>query len=263
MKIVDSHMHVWSIDEVDYYENKSLATYMLENSIKKTSLIALSQVENIKIASVVESNPDKFFGIGYVDHQDQKDSLELLEKNVKAGVVRGIKLYPYSEHFMLDADEIKPIYRKCLDLDIPILLHVGWQRSTLVHPSQKGAKPAKYSTLGFPIQFGSVLESFPNLKMIFAHMGGNYYFECLGICQRFPNVYMDTAWLQHYAEEQLPSRHLHEWIEHACKYLGSEKIMFGGEGTLPRDIEKCQISNEDKENILGRTAMNLYKLGTA
>lgn len=258
--IVDSHMHVWSMDDVDYYGDVNIYQYMEENSIDKTALIAISQKENIEVRRIVGEQPDKFFGIGYVNHKDMANSLNQLQEDVEKGYVRGIKLYPYAEHFMLDDDAINPIYEKCLELDIPVLLHVGWQRSSLVHPSQIGAKACKYATLGFPIQFGTVLEKYPKLKMVMAHMGADSYFQCLGICQRFENAYLDTAWLQHYAEEMLPQVTVKAWIEHACKYLGSDKILYGGEGTLPKDILETDISEQDKENILWNNAAKLYKL---
>ena len=31
--IVDSHMHVWSMKDVDYYNDKDIYTYMAENKI--------------------------------------------------------------------------------------------------------------------------------------------------------------------------------------------------------------------------------------
>lgn len=134
---------------------------------------------------------------------------------------------------MLDDDAINPVYETCLALDIPVLLHVGFQRSSLVHPSQVGAAPCKCSTLGFPVQFCTVLEKYPKLKLIMAHMGGDTYFQCLSICMRFENAYLDTAWLQYYAENQFPQVKVKDWIEHACKYLSSEKILYGGEEHFP------------------------------
>ena len=258
--IVDSHMHVWSMKDVDYYNDKDIYTYMAENKIDKTAMIAISEKENAEMKKVVQAEPDKFFGLGYVNVNDMEASLEKLEEAVKGGWVRGIKLYPYAEHFMLDDDSINPIYEKCLELDIPILLHVGFQRSSLVHPSQIGAKPCKASTLGYPVQFCTVLEKYPQLKLIMAHMGGDAYFQCLSICMRFENAYLDTAWLQYYAENQFPQVTVKDWIEHACKYLSSEKVLYGGEGTLPKDILTTDISDKEKEDILWNNAARLYKL---
>lgn len=258
--IVDSHMHVWSMDEVDYYGDVPIYQYMEENKIDKTALIAISEKENTDVKRIVLEQPDKFFGIGYVNHREMSVSLKRLEDGVKNTYIRGIKLYPYAEHFMLDDDSINPIYEKCLELDIPVLIHTGFQRSSLVHPSQVGAKPCKYATLGYPVQFGTVLEKYPELKLIMAHMGGENYFQCLSICLRFENAFLDTAWLEYYAERQFPQVTVKAWIEHACKYLGSDRVIYGGEGTLPKDICATDISEEEKQNILWNNAAKLYKL---
>ena len=126
--IVDSHMHVWSMDDVDYYDDKTIYQYMQENAIDKTAIIAISEKENAEMKKVVQNEPDKFFGLGYVNVRDMYPSLKKLEEGVKGGWIRGIKLYPYAEHFMLDDDAINPVYETCLALDIPVLLHVGFQR---------------------------------------------------------------------------------------------------------------------------------------
>ena len=97
-------------------------------------------------------------------------------------------------------------YEKCLELDIPVLFHVGWHNAGSANPSAaaNGANSCKYSCVGTPFEFANVLETFPELKVIFAHMGAENYFRCLGMAQRFHNVYMDTAWLEHYGSNQLP-----------------------------------------------------------
>ena len=47
--IVDSHMHVWSMKDVDYYNDKDIYTYMAENKIDKTAMIAISEKENAEM----------------------------------------------------------------------------------------------------------------------------------------------------------------------------------------------------------------------
>lgn len=146
--IVDSHMHVWSMEDVDYYHDVSIYQYMEENQIDRTALIAISEKENAEVKRIVQEQPDTFFGIGYVNHRTMDESLKRLREGVRDGYIRGIKLYPYAEHYMLDSDEINPIYETCLELDIPVLFHVGWQRSSLVHPSQKGGGPLYLCDVG-------------------------------------------------------------------------------------------------------------------
>ena len=59
--IVDSHMHVWSVNDVDYYDDKTIYQYMAENYIDKTAIIAITEKENVEMNRVVQAEPDKFF----------------------------------------------------------------------------------------------------------------------------------------------------------------------------------------------------------
>lgn len=259
---IDSHLHVWSFEGVDYYENKPLFTYMEELRLDKTALIAINPEENKKVRALVAKYPDRFFGIAHVDRSDLENSLEDLKQGVEAGLYRGIKVLSYQGGFYVDDAIQMKIYEKCLELDIPVLFHVGWHNAGSANPAAAaaGANSCKYACAGTPIELANVLEAFPDLKVVFAHMGAEHYFQCLGIAQRFHNVYLDTAWLDHYGSNMLPQIPVKQWLEHACKYLGSEKLMFGGEYTMPYEIERLDISQKEKDDMLGATCQKLYKL---
>lgn len=259
---IDSHMHVWSFEKVEYYNDLSLLTYMKDLKLDKSALIAVNPAENRQIRSLVVKYPDKFFGIAHVDRKNLDASFRELTEGVDSGVYKGVKILSYQGGFHVDDEIQMRIYEKCLDLNIPVLFHVGWHNAGAVNPSDAacGANACKYSCLGNPIEFGNILEAYPNLKVVFAHMGAEYYFQCLGIAQRFNNVYLDTAWLEHYGSSFLPQVSIKQWIEHSCKNLGSEKVMFGGEYTMPGDIEACELTNKEKADILGETCRRLYKL---
>ena len=79
MMRIDSHMHVWSFEGVEYYDNKPLFTYMEELKLDRTALIAINNDENAKVKKLVEQYPNKFFGIAYVDRKNQEESLRQLE----------------------------------------------------------------------------------------------------------------------------------------------------------------------------------------
>ena len=259
---IDSHMHVWSFDSVDYYENKPLFTYMRDLKLAKTSLIAVNAAENEKVRELVTAYPDKFFGIAHVDRKNLEQSLADLEKGVERGYYKGIKVLSYAGGFHVDDQIQMKIYKRCLDLDIPVLFHVGWHNAGSIMPAEAltGVNTCKYSCVGLPVEFGTVLEEHPKLKVIFAHMGGEHYFQCLGIAQRFENVFLDTAWLEHYGSHQLPQITLQQWVEHVCRYLGPDRVLFGGEYTMPDDIEIANLTGDTKERIFSKNVTKLYKL---
>jgi len=255
--IIDVHCHPWSFNTVDYYKNLPLFAYMEELGIDKVVLLGMNNRENDEIIEYVDQYPDKIIGFAYVDPKNLSKSLKHLEKKVDSGYFKGIKMYPYFEHFQLDDKAIYPIYESCLSLDIPVLFHTGWVR---MNDDLSSGHMGKYTCTGFPTQFGNILEEFPKLKLIFAHLGGNFYYECLTLAERFDNVYLETAWLHYYAERFLPKIEIKEWIEHACGILGSKKIMYGGESIFPEDIMKTDLSEEQKADILGNNSAKLLKV---
>jgi len=260
--VIDTHAHVFFLDKFIDYDDKPLFQYMEEQKVDRCSCIATTKAENAAMLESVGKYGDKLFGIGYVNVHDMENSLKELRDNVGKGVVRGIKMHPYVEDYVVDDPMLDPLYETCLELDIPLLFHNGIVTFSTWPSDEPGKiKTPKYECIGFPHQFAAVLERYPKLKIIFAHFGGNFYREFLCLTERFENAYFDTAWLRHYAARQFPPVDIHRWIEHAVSILGSKKILFAGEGTLPSDIEECKISEEQKEDILWKNASDLYKLG--
>ena len=156
---IDSHLHVWSFDRVEYYDNKSLLTYMQELKLDKTALIAINNDENSKVRELVEKYPDLFFGIAYVDRANQEESLRQLESGVKDGYYKGIKVLSYQGGFHVDDSLQMRTYEKCLELDIPVLFHVGWHNAGAANPAAAaaGANACKYSCVGTPFEFAHIL----------------------------------------------------------------------------------------------------------
>ena len=258
-KVIDSHCHIFVMNGYEFFKDRPLMEYIDHFGMEKNAVIACNERENDEVIEAVQKYPDKLFGIAYVNVHDMDNSLAKLREYVKRGIFRGVKMHPYCNDFQVDDPAIFPVYETCIELDIPVLYHTGWLNFSDIDANNKSDNVYKYSCIGFPVQFGTVMEKFPELKLICAHFGGNFYQEFLGMAERFPNLYLDTAWLAHYAERMMPPVSVQEWIEHAVKIVGSKQIIFGGEGTYPIDIERCRLTQEEKEDILYNNAKRLYK----
>ena len=259
-KVIDSHCHIFVMDSYEHYKDRPLFEYIEHFAIEKCAVIACNERENEQVIEAVQKNRDKLFGIAYVDVHNMEQSLDKLRHYVKEGIFRGVKMHPYCNDFQVDSPEVFPVYETCIELDIPVLYHTGWLNFSDLDANNKSENVYQYSCIGFPVQFGTVMEKFPDLKLICAHFGGNFYQEFLGMAERFPNFYLDTAWLAHYAERMFPPMSVQDWIEHAVKFIGSKKVIYAGEGTYPVDIERCNFTQEQKEDILYNNAKTLYKL---
>ena len=255
--IVDAHCHIWSYDAVAYYGNKPLFVYMQEHGIDKAALICMSEAENQRMRELVSRFPDRLYGVSYVDFSNLDASLEKLRADVKSGVSKAVKLYPYFEHFSVDDRALHPFYETACELELPVIPHLGWVN---MDEDRSCGHTGKYQYTGFPPQYGTVLEAFPQLKLVFTHLGGNYYYEFLTMAERFPNVVMETAWLADYCRRQFPVWDLHDWIRHAIGFVGAGRVIFGGEGVFPEDIVKLRLHACDTAKILGENARRYFKL---
>lgn len=71
----------------------------------------------------------------------------------------GLKLHPYYQHFVIDDPRIDPLYAAAAEAGLVILLHCGFD---IAFPAERVADP---------VRICRVLERFPRLRLIAAHLG--------------------------------------------------------------------------------------------
>ncbi len=80
-------------------------------------------------------------------------------RRVAAEGFRGIKLHPYYQQFLLDDERVFPAYAAAEECGLVILMHCGFD---IAFPRERVADPARLVR---------VLEQFPKLRVIAAHLG--------------------------------------------------------------------------------------------
>ncbi len=113
---------------------------------------------------------------------------------------------------------------------------------------------------GHPMPIDEVAFDFPELRVIVAHMGGNYHYEALILAEKHPNIYLDTAYLPFFCKRLLPPVTPAELIERAVRILGPERILYAYEGLAPSVVRDLAIPEEAKRLILGANAARLFGL---
>lgn len=113
------------------------------------------QVESINdfIAGQVKAHPDRLIGFASI-HPDYPDIAGELERAVSLGL-RGVKIHPDFQRFQIDSPAAMRIY-EVIEGRLPILVHTGDSRFDF-------SKPARMAR---------VLDRFPRLDAICAHLGG-------------------------------------------------------------------------------------------
>jgi predicted TIM-barrel fold metal-dependent hydrolase len=145
----------------------------------------------------------------------------------------GLKLHPDFQKFNIDSKEMYEIYEAAQSV-MPVLLHMGDMRYDFSHPRR----------------LKKVLEDFPKLTVIAAHLGGWEVWDEARELLTHDNVWFDTcSALQVLTTEQAKRQILS---------LGMEKCFFGTDYPVwdyDKELEmffKLGFSREDNQKILAR-----------
>lgn len=117
----------------------------------------------------------EFFGLGSL-HPLMENVEDEVDRIISLGL-KGIKLHPDFQQFNIDDPIAFPLY-KAINGRLPILIHMGDNRYD-------------YSK---PYRLANILDRFPNLIFIAAHLGGyTAWDEALDTYIGNPSVYLDTS----------------------------------------------------------------------
>ena len=187
------------------------------------------------------SHKAKLYCYGTV-HPNAEDIFEELER-IKSLGLKGIKFHPDYQEFFADEDRMFPIYKKCAELNLPVIFHAGLDclSMELIHCTPKmGA---------------NICSNVPELTFIMAHLGGNSCWDDVEEYLVGRNVYLDTAFIA----GALPD----EQILRIIKNHGADKILLASD--CPWDstadeidlINRLDLSDEEKDMIFYKNALKL------
>ncbi|MEA4832459.1 MAG: amidohydrolase family protein [Oscillospiraceae bacterium] len=196
----------------------------------------------------ISGNPEyaRFIQFGTV-HPDTPDVLEELCR-IKSLGLPGVKLHPDYQGFFINEEKLYPIYEKISQLGLICIFHAGFDPVSpdLIHAD--------------PRESAKVLERFPEMKVVLAHMGGMYQFELVDqyLAGKFKNLWLDTAIISGNIEKELLMR--------IIKKQGAGRILFASDFPWHETanelsfIRSLPLEDGEKELILGKNAMELLGL---
>ncbi|PID72721.1 MAG: amidohydrolase [Desulfobulbus propionicus] len=92
-------------------------------------------------------------------HPADLERVERVEQ-VHAAGLKGIKMHPYYQDYFLDDPELAPLYAKIAELGLLLVVHNGFD---IAYPRIRRTDPKRIL---------SVVEQFPQLRLIATHFGG-------------------------------------------------------------------------------------------
>jgi len=229
--IIDCHTHIWEFPkhlDINYIRDQerrrgdvewmkiTIDKYLKDmDVVDKAFVIGLNtrliKVPNDYIAKIVDLDPKKFIGFGGINPLDD-NAVEEIEHCICELGLYGIKLHPAQQGFFVNDRKIYPIYEKCEELGIPVMIHLGAGFSRYT--------PLKYS---IPMLLEDVLIDFPDLKIIIAHLGRPWEHETCSLLRKYPNAFADISILF-----STPFR-LYNDLIFAIEFKVDNKLFFGSD----------------------------------
>lgn len=164
---------------------------------------------NTFVAEYVQGAPTRRVGFASVN-PNRVGADKILQQAVLELGLKGVKLAPIYQKFDPSAPLAYPVYAMANQLQIPIMWHQG--------TSYVENGPLEYSNAVF---LDPVARSFPDLKMIVAHLGHPWFAETACLVRKHPNVYADMS-----ALSTRPWQMYNALIT-ALEYGIEDKIFFG------------------------------------
>jgi uncharacterized protein len=253
MRIIDAHAHF--LDQHNYLEK--LIETMDNCGIEKCCLSGLGKLflckENKDIEKAFNQYPNRIIGTYFV--RPGIHTKEDIEKAYKKGfrmLKVSIPLKPY------DNPSYFPLWETAESLTLPILFHTGIVTFF--------RKPKHHISSWFmhPMRLETVANSFPNLKIIVAHLGIHWNKDAAELLRMKNNIYADltgelNGWRVRMDQEGLDK---YLWWPKAFK-----KILFGTDvhykkipDILKQDkerLDKYKISKDTQKLFFAKNIINL------
>lgn len=261
-KVVDFHVHAFA-DKIAKKAAENLRDYYLMplvgdgtfdvifNRAKKAKVDKMvihavatkqAQVEVINnyVSEVVKTAPETLIGFGTIHRDFENFKPEI--KRIKELGLRGIKLHTDFQGFNIDDDKMMFVYEEIVKQGLPILFHMGDRNVDSSAPKR----------------LSNVLDKFPELCAIAAHMGGVFRWDESEEYLVGKNVFFDTSSTLFEIDKSK--------FVNMVRAHGADKIFFGTDYPLSdyehefAEFETLDLTDEEKSKIFYKNAYKFFSI---
>lgn len=264
--IVDVHTHLNNYDE-----DKQVP--LAERLAKLQESMAFSQVDVAMILTsykvnehrpstreVVELTKDVaglhvVAGISYLNYKER--DLRELSDYLRAGLVKGLKLYPGYEPFYPHDSRCRVLYDLALEFDVPVMIHTGDTYT-----------PKGRVRYAHPLHVDDVAVDFPDLKLVICHVGNPWIRDCMEVVYKNKNVHADISGLVLGDFTDRFEAFMVGQLKEMILYAGDPLYLLYGTDwpicrmrTYLKFVRGLGLPSEHEQQILWRNANRLFRLG--
>jgi predicted TIM-barrel fold metal-dependent hydrolase len=170
--------------------------------------------QNRDVAAVIRRWPRQLVGFAGV-HPRVADPLALVRCAVEEWGMRGLKLDPLAGRYYPTDPAMAPVYRYASDHRLPIVFH-------------SGPRPEDASDWAHPRPIAAILDEFPDLTVIAAHMSFAWWREFCEVARGKARLLADVSAFQMTAATN-PTQ-FRRVLRRVIDAVGADRILFGVDG---------------------------------
>ena len=257
MKIIDFHTHIYPPKIAEKASNSTGEFYNITPAHIGTGEELLSVGKNAGISEFVllpvATKPEQvhhinefildevkshseFHGFGTL-HPECENLIDETEFIIKSGL-QGVKLHPDTQRFNMDDRKLFEIF-DYIQGKISLLVHCGDKRFDYSHPRR----------------LKNIINNFPHLQIIAAHLGGWSLFEEAFEILKDTDCYLDISSTMMFLSSEQVTKFIHGY--------GAERILFGTDFPLWSPVDevsrfrKLNLTSEEFKRITYKNAMDI------
>ncbi len=264
--LIDAHVHLNNYHEghavpVDA-QVQDLFAKMAERGVDHAVVITSYKVDDHRpsverVLDTLHDDPRTTVVEGLRWMGPDRTDLDALDERVRAGRVKGIKVYPGYEPMAINDPSLEPVFRLAAKRDVPVLFHTG-------DTYAKGAKLRH----AHPLLVDDVAVDFPDTKFVMCHAGNPWFVDASEVMYKNDNVYADISGLTLGAFEAEFEHFMRNRLHDMIAYMGlaERKLMYGTDWPLAHMspyldfVDSLEIDDEARECLRWKTAADLYKI---
>ncbi|WP_428149681.1 amidohydrolase family protein [Brevundimonas sp.] len=208
------------------------------------------EIPYAQVAQWCRKHPDRFSGLAGVDPYRGVEQLKELDHAVNDLGFVGAHLYPHWFKLAPDQALYYPLYSRCVELDVPIMMQVG---QNLIYQ-----KTVRLPSVARPILLDQIAIDFPDLKLIGIHVGVPWTDEMIAMAWKHQNVFIG---IDAYAPKHLPTA----LVRYMDSY-GSHKVMFGTDWPVidperaVREMKDHGLRPASYDQVMRGNAVEVFRL---
>lgn len=242
-----SKMQPQSLDEiVRELDKHNVVKAVITGRDCETTYAAKSN--NPSVIEFVQKYPDKFIGFAGVDpHKGMRAVRELTRDCVELGM-KGAAIDPYLAQIYVNDAKYYPIYAKCCELNIPLVITTG--PATLVPNAVIDHVAPRY------IDF--VARDFPELTIVVSHGGYPWVNEMIIVTQRNANVYLELSEYEFFPMSEAYIQAVNTLIGDKVLYASAHPFVDFKQALS--NYKELPLQNEVREKVMWKNAARILGL---